>query len=157
MSFILGWLSLDSRKTLTMKILVILLITTSLFLHATISADDTGTVKTFVKAFNERDVQTMLTLVAPDMKWMSITGQTIATETATAAELEKSMSDYFKSLPSTQSKIRSIHQSGNFVYALEEATWTSNDVVKSQCSVAIYEFTDSKIHHVWYFPAHTCS
>ena len=71
--------------------------------------------------------------------------------------LKQAMSGYFASVPSARSEIRSIYQSGSFVFALEQAFWTSKEVEKSQCSMAVYELVDGMIKHVWYFPAHACS
>ncbi len=124
--------------------------------QAALAADGEETVRRFVEAFNQRDIDAMLGLSAPDMKWMSISGQQIAIETSTRAELQNAMSGYFQSTPGTKSEIRHIYESGAFVYALEEAFWTANGVEKSQCSMAVYELAGGKLQHVWYFPSHQC-
>ena len=98
----------------------------------------------------------MMDLAAPDMRWMSISGQQIAIETSNHAELRKAMLSYFESSPSTKSEICYLHESGAFVYALEEAFWSTKGVEKSQCSMAVYELVGGKLQHVWYFPAHQC-
>ena len=125
--------------------------------RAAFAADGTETVRLFVKAFNHQDISGMLDLVAPDMRWMSISGQKITIETATQTELGNAMSGYFKSASGITSEIRFLSESGNFVYALEEAFWSVDDVEKSQCSMAVYELAEGKIQHVWYFPSHQCS
>lgn len=120
------------------------------------AAQETETVKAFVEAFNKRNVDAMLALAAPDLKWMSVSGQQISTETATHSALRQAMQSYFKSTPSARSHIRQIQQSGAFVYALEEAFWQADGTEKSQCSMAVYELKKGKVQHVWYFAAHQC-
>lgn len=124
---------------------------------ATAATDaETDKVKQFVSAFNTKDVDLMLSLAAPDMKWLSVAGHHISVETSSHEDLKTAMTGYFESLPSARSVIRDIRQSGPFVYALEEAFWSAGGTEKSQCSMAVYEFTADKIQHVWYFPAHQC-
>jgi len=139
-----------------LQISLITILVTFLISQAAFATEGTETVKLFVKAFNTQDINTMLDLTTPDMKWMNISGQQIAIETSTHAELGKAMLSYFESTPSTKSEIRYLNESGAFVYALEEAFWSSSEVEKSRCSMAVYELLGGKINHVWYFPAHQC-
>ena len=140
-----------------MRKLVVLTLLCCVMSHATYAQEAVATVKGFVAAFNEKDIDGMLKLAATDIQWMSVSGQTITSEAATQEALKTAMSGYFASVPSARSEIRAIHQSASFVFALEEASWTSNEVEKSQCSMAVYELVEGKIKHVWYFPAHACS
>ena len=119
-------------------------------------ADQTEIIKRFVNAFNDKDVTTMLDLAAQDMKWMSVSGNTLSTDTSSHADLEKAMKSYFEAVPSAKSRLLHLNHSGNFVYALEQASWLSKGVEKSQCSMALYQLENGKIKHVWYYPAHTC-
>ena len=127
-----------------------------LFNQTANAGESSKTVERFIQAFNRHDVDAMLELSAVDLRWMSISGQEISIETSTHAELREAMSDYFASTPSARSKVRSISESGSFVYTLEEAFWSSGGVEKSQCSIAVYELTGEKIRNVWYFPEHSC-
>lgn len=124
--------------------------------HASWADSRTETVEQFVAAYNQRNVDTMLNLVNEDMHWMSITGTNISVETASRSDLRAAMTGYFESMPDATSHIRSVSASGDFVYTLEEASWTVNGIKKSQCSLAVYELTALKIQHVWYFPSHRC-
>ena len=124
---------------------------------STYSADAQEQVKRFVDAFNERNLNQMLELVAVDMKWMSVSGENISTETNNHSELKQAMLSYFESTPSAKSKILSLHLSGDFVYSLEKASWQSKGLEKNQCSMAIYQFSAEKIQYVWYFQSHNCS
>ena len=98
----------------------------------------------------------MLDLAAPDMQWMSVSGHDVSVETSGHEALKTAMSGYFENVPSARSEIRQLHQSGTFVYALEQASWSVGDATKSQCSMAVYELADGKLKHVWYFPSHSC-
>lgn len=121
-----------------------------------LAADGTATVKQFVNAFNQRQIDTMLELAAPNMQWMSVSGHTISTETSDHDQLKKAMQSYFASVPSAQSTLLQLNQSGQFVYALEKASWLVKEQKKSQCSMAVYELANDKIQHVWYFASHQC-
>ena len=140
-----------------MRKLVVLTLICCVMTHASNAKDALATVKGFVTAFNEKDIDGMLKLATSDIQWMSVSGQTITSEAGDQDALKKAMSGYFASVPSARSEIHSIHQSGSFVFALEQAFWTSKEVEKSQCSMAVYELEEGKIKHVWYFPAHVCS
>lgn len=113
-------------------------------------------IKKFIAAYNQKDLGTMLSMTAPAMKWLSVTGHQISIETSNQQELKSAMQGYFDSMPDARSEVRNLHHSGPFVYALEEAFWTVEGTEKSQCSMAIYELADEKIKHVWYFPSHEC-
>ena len=136
--------------------LVLAIILFVVFSHSAIAEGGAKTVERFIEAFNKHDVEAMLTQASSDSRWMSIAGQKLSTETSTHEELRSAMTGYFESIPSARSEVRSIKESGPFVYTLEEAFWSSNGTEKSQCSVAVYELSENKIQNVWYFPAHDC-
>jgi len=120
------------------------------------AGDNAELVEQFVSAFNQHDVDAMLEFSAPDMRWMSVSGDQISTETSTHAEFRAAMAGYFENTPGARAEIRSISESGPFVHTLEEAFWVSRGAEKSQCSMAVYERLDGKLQNVWYFPAHPC-
>lgn len=134
----------------------LVLLVTLLFCGLLHGQENIRTVEEFIDAFNRHDVNAMLAMTTPDIHWMSISAQQLSIETSTQAQLRDAMTSYFESVPSARSRLRSIDSSGAFVYTLEEATWLSRDEQKSQCSIAVYEFNEQKIRHVWYFPAHRC-
>lgn len=139
-----------------MRSLPILLLTSLLFSPITFADKGANVVKQFVDAFNQHDIDAMLALATADLQWMSIAGDQISVETSSHSELREAMSGYFKSTPTAHSKIRSMNASGHFVYTVEEAFWGTGGNIKSQCSMAVYEFSGSKIRNVWYFPEHQC-
>ena len=129
---------------------------TLLCIHNVYAQSNLSVVEQYIAAFNAHDVEAMLAFSAPDLKWMSVAGQDISTETSSQTELHAAMTSYFASTPDAKSSVRSIRQSGPFVYAVEEAFWTSGGIERSQCSVAVYELQDEKIQNVWYFREHRC-
>lgn len=128
-----------------------------LFLAGSTSAADLScVVRQFVGAFNDHDVDAMLAMAADDVRWMSVSGDDITVEAAGADQLRASMTSYFDSIPSARARLRSVHASGPFIHAVEEAVWLSGDTEMSQCSMAIYEIVDGKVKNVWYFSAYEC-
>ena len=110
----------------------------------------------FVTAFNQQDVDAMLTLTSTDITWMSISGATLGMETSGADELGSSMRDYFSSHPDSFSKILQIQSSGSWVTTLEHAGRVIEGQFRGQCAYAMYQLSDNLIKSVWYFDAHPC-
>lgn len=121
-----------------------------------LAGPSTETVKLYVQAYNDRDVERMLVGVATDIRWMSVAGDEVSVETSNRIELRAAMSAYFNSTSNTRSELRSILESGPFVHTVEEAFWSTADGEKSQCSMAIYELAEQRIRNVWYFAAYPC-
>ncbi|TRY29288.1 nuclear transport factor 2 family protein [Aliiglaciecola sp. M165] len=140
-----------SKLTIFRTILALLLVS-----HGSMAAGNTDMVEQFVDAFNKKDIATMLDSSAEDLRWMRVSGPQFAIETSSHEELRQALQSYFESTPSAKSKIRFTNASGNFVYALEEASWVANGIKKSQCSMAVYELENKKIQNVWYFQEHAC-
>lgn len=113
-------------------------------------------VRLYVAAHNARNVDAMLTRVSDDVRWMSIDGGKVRTETSGKAELAAEMAGYFESSPSSRSEIRHIQTVGGYVSVVEQASWLSGGVEKSQCALAIYEVEESLISNVWYHAAQPC-
>ena len=120
-------------------------------------ADDyVDTVSTYIDAFNQQNIEEMVALSVPELRWMSVTGETLTVETRNHEELRSALTGYFASTASTKTVLRKAEASGQFVFTLEEAFWSVKGVEKSQCSMAIYQLLDNKISNVWYYPAHQC-
>ena len=126
------------------------------FCQFAFAGENTEVVEGFVSAFNEHDVDAMLEFAAPDMRWMSVSGDRISVETSTHAELRAAMAGYFESTPGARAEIRSVSECGRFVHTLEQAFWLSGGAERSQCSMVVYELIDETLQNVWYFPAHPC-
>jgi hypothetical protein len=109
-------------------------------------------VRDYVSAFNKREIDTMLNMVADDIQWLSVVGDKITVETQGKAKLRESMAAYFKSTPTAKSELEWVRGTASRVAALERAGWQSKSGPKSQASLCIYEFRDGLITRVYYYP-----
>jgi len=110
----------------------------------------------FVTAFNQQDVEAMLTLASTDVTWMSVSGETISKEASGVEDLKASMLAYFSTHPLSFSSIEQIQSSGPWVTTLERAGRLVEGQFKGQCAYAVYQLADGLIRSVWYFSAHPC-
>ncbi|MBT8142528.1 MAG: nuclear transport factor 2 family protein [Gammaproteobacteria bacterium] len=109
-------------------------------------------VKNFIDAFNQRDLEKMLSLVSHDMQWFFINGDKLIHETANRSELSLAMEKYFSDCETCQSRLVKLISSNARVSAIEEASWDSDKERKSQRSLSVYEFEGELIKRVYYFP-----
>ena len=110
----------------------------------------------YIDDYNQGRLDAMLTVMTADTQWMSIDSNKITTETKNKQQLAQALKPYFKGGNSTQSSLMHAFENGNFVSTLEKASWQSNGQIKSQCSIAIYEFDKNLIENVWYHAAQSC-
>ncbi|MEL6449403.1 MAG: nuclear transport factor 2 family protein [Pseudomonadota bacterium] len=122
-------------------------------------ADDpkSAIVYEFLAAFNAQDATRMGAMVTEDIKWLSVSDATASIEVEGRSNLVAAMEGYFSSCPSCRSTISRMMPSRDRVSAIEVATWESEGGLKSQQSMAIYEFSGEKIAAVYYFPAESVS
>ncbi len=113
---------------------------------------NTKVVRQFLAAFNAHDPAAMAELVADDIKWLSVNGSTLTVELEGKAGFVEAMREYFDGCPSCQSEIRSLMSSGERVSAVEVASWMGSNGQNAQQSMAVYEFSGSRIRAVYYFP-----
>ncbi len=109
-------------------------------------------VRAYVSAFNQREIDTMMSMVSDDIQWLSVAGDTIAVETEGKPRLRESMASYFKSMPSAKSELEWVQATASRVAALERASWEGKSGPRSQSSLCVYEFRDSLISRVYYYP-----
>ena len=109
-------------------------------------------VRDYVSAFNNREIETMLSMVTDDIQWLTVAGDKILVETQGKAQLREGMASYFQSTPGARSELQWVQASESRVAALERATWQGKSGPKSQASLCIYEFSDGLITRVYYFP-----
>ena len=121
--------------------------------HSLAASERSEQIKAFVAAFNAHSAELMSQYVTDDIQWLSVNGDRIAVETSGKTELIEAMDKYFKSCASCQSEVTDLTVLGNRVSAVEEANWRQNGELRSQKSLAIYEFNNSLIRRVYYFPA----
>jgi hypothetical protein len=115
--------------------------------------DHESQVRDFVTAFNERNLDAMVSMADENIQWLSVDGAKITVETEGKAALRKSMEGYFRKCASCRSSLEWIQSAGNRVTALERASWTGKSGPMAQKSLSVYEFNEAGILRVFYFPA----
>lgn len=111
----------------------------------------------FVAAYNAHDIDRMLSLVHPELRYMFINNEQLHLETNSKKVLANYLVDFFKQQPKAQSKVISSQQHGPFIQQIEQAIYTTAaGVVRSQCSLSVYQMQDQLIINVWYFDAFSC-
>ena len=111
-------------------------------------------VDALMRAFNEHDVDAMLTHVTDDVEWLSVQGAALAVEASGKSALREGMASYFENIPSARSTVEDSILSGRLVTVRERASWTNKSGEdRSQTSIAVYEIHDGLIARVWYYPA----
>lgn len=118
--------------------------------------DPSQLVNNFMAAYNNHDIELLLTYLSDDFRWLSSADGTITVETAGKRQLSKALSSYFESLPSARSEISGPNVNGNTVSVIEEAIWDSEESRHSQCARAVYEVIEDKIASVTYFEVQPC-
>lgn len=113
-------------------------------------------VRAYVEAYNAHDVDRMLSFMVDGIRWMSVAGEAITIESSGKGAVGSSMSGYFDGLPSARSELRRVISVGNYVSTIEESMWESDGEERSQCALATYELSGSKIVNVWYHAAQPC-
>lgn len=133
---------------MVMKILIFILLfaATNAF-----GQGETKTLQKFIYAFNSRNIDAMMSLATDDVKWFTLKGDKLTTETSDKASLRKFMEGYFKSCPTCKSKITNINQNGSRVTMTETASWDTAKGKQSSDSFAVYEFKGGKIARVYYY------
>lgn len=117
-----------------------------------------GRVREFVAAFNAHDSGRMLEMADENIQWVGVDGVAAAlasVKTENSKALRETMDGYFKRCPSCKSYLEWIQSAGSRVTTLERAEWTTKSGLKTQKSLAVYEFRAGKIWRVYYFPAET--
>ena len=110
-------------------------------------------VRRFVQAFNDRDIDQMVSMLGPNFVWLNVAGDSVAVEVRGAGPLRGSMEAYFRQLPSARSELEKVSVLGPWVSTIERAHWTSSGGPRSQAAVAIYEVRHGLVQRVWYYPA----
>lgn len=114
-------------------------------------------IQTFVAAYNSRDLDQMLALVAPAVRWYSVDGASVQTETDGIDALRTAMAADFSSGSTTQSALVATAEDGPMVTAIERAQWSVGGELRAQCSASVYRIEQGLIQEIWYFPAYACS
>jgi hypothetical protein len=108
-------------------------------------------VRKFYGDFNSHNAEALVSHVAENVRWMTITGEAIAVEVAGRDALRTSMTRYFRGLPTVQSRIESLMVAGDFVTVHERVTWRAGTAEKTQSALAVYKLKGPEILAVWYY------
>ena len=111
------------------------------------------TVRQFVAAYNNKDLDGMMALADDDIVWLSVDGDNTAIMTNGADAMREEMKGYFGPDANPKSAIEILKSHGNFVTTLERAYWMQGGEEKSKASFAVYEVIEGKVRRVWYYPA----
>jgi len=110
-------------------------------------------VQSFVRAYNDHNLDGMVKLLADNVSWESIQGDKVVTEAATRAELINKLAVYFNEHPNARSVLEQSFVSGSYVSVRERAFWKQDGKTLSATAVAVYETADGRITRAWYYPA----
>ncbi len=114
--------------------------------------DKSQVVRGFLDAFNAHDTAAMAALVADDVEWLSVSDSAISIEVEGKAAFAVAMNEYFGSCPTCRWGIHGLMSSSERVSVVEVASWVGLDGLRSQRSMAVYEFSGLLIQRVYYFP-----
>jgi hypothetical protein len=113
-------------------------------------------VQAYVDAYNQKNIDAMLQYADEQIKWMSVSGQTVAIETKNKMELKAALSKSFNGSDHGFSAMVALIENNPFVSGIEKASWQAAGQWHSQCSPVVYEFEEKKIKNVWYFSSTDC-
>jgi len=109
-------------------------------------------VRAYIAAYNAHDVEKVLTFLAPDFVWLSITADSVAVEARGVEAIRAQLVDYFRSIPTARSTLEDVTALGPWVSARERAHWVSASGPRSQASLSVYEVREGLLRRVWYYP-----
>ncbi len=110
-------------------------------------------VRDFIAAFNAQDVDRSIALTSKDMKWFTVSGATIMTETANQDELRTFLVDYFKNCPSCRSKVSNLMVAGPRVSFTDTSSWKTDKGTEFKDNFAVYEVENGLIVRAYYYEA----
>ncbi len=108
-------------------------------------------VRDFIAAFNAQDVDRTIALTSKEMKWFTVSGATIMTETANQDDLRAFLVGYFKSCPSCRSKVSKMMTAGSRVSFTDTASWKTDKGTEFKDSFAVYEVENGLIVRAYYY------
>ena len=125
----------------------------SLSACAALSQEDAKSVvvRNYLEAFNAHDAEAMASMVTEGIRWISIGPDGLAVQFEGKSRLIKDMNSYFDSCPTCRSSIGDLVSTDTRVSVVETASWTAGGELRSQRSLAVYEFSGEFIASVYYF------
>ncbi|MBK8058820.1 MAG: nuclear transport factor 2 family protein [Gemmatimonadetes bacterium] len=111
-------------------------------------------VREYVAAFNAKDLDAMMSVVASEFVWMSVSGDSLTDVGRGVDAFRRMIAGYFRAVPSARSELRTIDATGPWVTTHERTRWdASPSGVGGQTSLVVYEVRDGLIRHAWFYPS----
>ena len=111
-------------------------------------------VREYVAAFNAKDLDAMMRVVASELVWMSVSGDSLTDVGRGVDAFRRMIAGYFRAVPSARSELRTIDATGPWVTTHERTRWdASPSGVGGQTSLVVYEVRDGLIRHAWFYPS----
>lgn len=111
-------------------------------------------VEACMAAYNRHDVEAVECYLADDVRWLSVAGASMTTESSGRDSIAEGLREYFAALPST---ILNMHSNGSFVSVTEKASWSRDGKRLRQCAQAVYDIDDNRLINVWCFGTQSCA
>ena len=143
------------HASLTRLVLLAVISQPALLLAASPS-NSVDVVAGFVTAYNRHDVAQMMARCAENVRWLTVTGDTVTVEAQGRDNLRSAMEAHFAGSPNTRSEMIKVEGDGPMVVAIEKAMADGRAPHKAQCSASVYQLQDGRISNVWYFDAYRC-
>lgn len=125
--------------------------------RAPLSPRDTtpiSVVRAYVAAFNAKDLDAMMTMVASEFVWMSVSGDSLTDVGRGVDAFRQLIAGYFRAVPSARSELRTIDATGPWVTTHERTRWDAAPAeVGGQSSLVVYEVRDGRIRRAWFYPS----
>jgi hypothetical protein len=125
--------------------------------RAVLSPRDTtpiSVVREYVAAFNAKDLDAMMSVVASEIVWMSVSGDSLTDVGRGVGAFRRMIAGYFRAVPSARSELSKIDATGPWVTTHERTRWeASPSGVGGQTSLVVYEVRDGLIRHAWFYPS----
>ena len=111
-------------------------------------------VREYVAAFNAKDLDAMMSVVASELVWMSVSGDSLTDVGRGVDAFRRLIAGYFRAVPSARSELIKIDATGPWVTTHERTRWeASPSGVGGQTSLVVYEVRDGRIRHAWFYPS----
>lgn len=111
-------------------------------------------IRTYVAAFNAKDLDAMMRGVARDFVWMSVSGDSLTDVGRGVDEFRQLIAGYFRAVPSARSELIKIDATGPWVTTHERTRWDAAPTeVGGQASVVVYEVHGGLIRRAWFYPS----
>lgn len=111
-------------------------------------------VRAYVAAFNTKDLDAMMRMVASEFVWMSVSGDSLTDVGRGVDAFRQMIAGYFRAVPSARSELRQIDATGPWVTTHERTRWDAAPPdVGGQTSLVVYEVRDGHIRRAWFYPS----